>query len=51
MYIYIHNEGDTRWRSSLSDAGWKKEHWRKSATWFALNRYDHDCGVGDDDDG
>lgn len=30
-------ELDTRWRPTL-DGLLKKEHWRKSATWFALNR-------------
>lgn len=31
-------EGDTRWRPSLDQAGFKKEHWRKSAAGIALNR-------------
>ncbi len=33
----IEAELDTRWRPTL-DGLLKKEHWRKSATWFALNR-------------
>jgi hypothetical protein len=28
----------TRWRDSLFNVGFKKEHWRKSATWFSLQR-------------
>ena len=28
----------SRWRPALDDVGLKKEHWRKSATWFALKR-------------
>lgn len=31
-------ETDTRWRPSLDAVGMEKKHWRKSATWFALNR-------------
>lgn len=31
-------ETDTRWRPSLDKVGLKKSDWRKSATWFALNR-------------
>lgn len=31
-------ETDTRWRPSLDAVGMNKGHWRKSATWFALNR-------------
>lgn len=31
-------EGDTRWRPGLDEVGFKLEHWRKSATWFALKR-------------
>jgi hypothetical protein len=27
-----------RWRPELADAGVKREEWRKTATWFALNR-------------
>ena len=31
-------ETDTRWRPSLDTVGMTKDKWRKSATWFALNR-------------
>lgn len=31
-------ETESRWRASLEQVGLKKEHWRKSATWFALKR-------------
>lgn len=31
-------ELDSRWRSPLDSVGMKREYWRKSATWFALNR-------------
>ncbi|KAJ1421392.1 core-2/I-branching enzyme-domain-containing protein [Ochromonadaceae sp. CCMP2298] len=29
-------EGDTRWRPGLDAVGFQKQHWRKSANWFAL---------------
>lgn len=31
-------ETDTRWRPSLDQVGMVKSQWRKSATWFGLNR-------------
>lgn len=31
-------ETEARWKSSLDGIGMKKEYWRKSATWAALNR-------------
>ena len=31
-------ETETRWRPSLDKVGMNKTSWRKSATWFALNR-------------
>lgn len=31
-------ETEARWKDSLAEVGMNKGHWRKSATWFALNR-------------